>query len=70
MNPKPLRNARPKFKVGELVKVNNGVRVCGVVKSVHRRSDKAYDALIEIFGDPLFRKAIFWVSESELEETE
>jgi hypothetical protein len=70
VNPRPTKNARPRFKVGEPVRLNNGVRNRGVVKSVRKRPDEGYDALIEISGEPLFRKAIFWVPESELEATE
>jgi hypothetical protein len=67
MNPKPDKDARPRFKVGEPVRLNNGVRNRGVVKSIHKRPGEGYDALVEISGEPLFRKAVFWVPESELE---
>jgi hypothetical protein len=68
MDSKTTRNPKPKFKVGELVKVNNGVSNRGVVRSVCRRPDKGYDALVEVSGEPLFKKAIFWIPESELAE--
>jgi hypothetical protein len=65
VEPKPAKK-RPKLRVGALVKVNNGVHVCGVVRSVSRHHDRGYEALVEISGESLFKKAAFWAPESEL----
>jgi hypothetical protein len=37
-----------------------------VIKSVRKRAEGNYEALLEISGNGLFRKAALWISSSEL----